>query len=193
MHVIGIVLVFLSLACLVKKEEGKKFNFGWLIAAIAGMVFCGSLGIIQKFFSIQTGGYKLNNFLCIAFIFSITISAILMLISKPKNVANANCLPLEPTVNQSQIERQDKKALIRKYSFIVVLGVIFGLVNITNTYLVGVLPSVVIFPVLNGGIILLTTIISALLFKEKISFLQKAGILIGILGILCITIGKMLV
>ena len=67
-----------------------------------------------------------------------------------------------------------------------------GLVNKTNTYLSGVLPSVIVFPVINGGVILATTIVSRFIFKEKLSLLQKAGLAVGALGIVCIAIGKLL-
>ena len=63
-------------------------------------------------------------------------------------------------------------------------------VNKTNTYLSGVLPSVLVFPITNGGVILATTLLSVLFFKEKLSLLQKIGLVIGILGIFSITIGK---
>ena len=34
LHIVGLILIIVSFACSVKKEEGKKFNIGWLFAAL---------------------------------------------------------------------------------------------------------------------------------------------------------------
>lgn len=61
-----------------------------------------------------------------------------------------------------------------------------GLANKLNTYIAGGFPSVKTFPIVNGGRILLTTILCTLLFKEKTNLKQKVGIIIGFIAIILI-------
>ena len=186
LHIIGLGLIIVSFVFSVKKEEGKNFNLGWLIAALGGLFFSGMVGIMQKLFANEYSQYKMDNFLCMAFLFIILICATAMLfswLSKNKQL-------------KLHIEKgcEDRKAgtitFIKQYGFTVALGVVMGLINKTNTFLSGVLPSVVVFPVINGGVILMTTVSSILVFKENLSLMQKLGLIIGIVGIISITIGK---
>lgn len=189
LHIIGLVLIVVSFSFSAKKEEGKKFNFAWLIAALGGLLFSGMVGIMQKLFTNECAGYKLDNFLCVAFMVIIAISAVAMFFAWLYN-----------RKKQGQVQPQDKvdckvktSMLVKQYGFIVLLGFVMGLVNKTNTFLSGVLPSVLVFPIINGGVIISTTICSMLIFKEKLTLMQKIGLVIGILGIISITIGKALV
>ena len=52
-----------------------------------------------------------------------------------------------------------------------------------NTYLAGVLDSAVLFPILNIGTILVSLLLSVIIYKEKI---DRRDVLILILGILAI-------
>ena len=183
LHIIGIALIIVAFVFSTKKSEDKKFNFGWLIAALAGMFFAGMLGILQKIFTNEYAQYKLDNFLCVAFVFMILMSAVAMFIARlKKEKKERKDEPAAETVKTSM--------LIKQYGFTVLLGVVLGLGNKCNTYLTGVLPSVILFPIMNGGIIFITTLSSMILFKEKLSFVQKIGLLIGFLAIACITVAK---
>ena len=184
-HSFGIILIIVAFLCSVKKEKGKNFSLAWLIAALGGLLFSGSAGIIQKFFTKEYAHYYLDNFLCVAFLWIILFSAILTFFAyRRKNVCK------KPTHRQEEAIDDDKNwcTLFVQYAFTIVLGMIMGLVNKTNTYLSGILPSVIVFPVINGGVILTTTVLSFALFKEKLTLFQKIGICIGIMGIVSITV-----
>ena len=62
-------------------------------------------------------------------------------------------------------------------------GVIIGAVNLINLYLSAKLPSIVLFPILNGGVIVLSGLAALLIFKENLSRSEYAGIAIGTLAI----------
>lgn len=186
MHIVGIALIVVSFSFSIKKEQGKSFNLGWLFSALAGLFFSGMLAILQKIFASEYAGCKLDNFLCVAFAFIIIMSAIATLLAwfyKERKVQQK-----EATIE----ENVDKKVLIRRYGFTVLLGFVMGLLNKTNTFLAGALPSVLLFPIMNGGVILTTTVCSMFIFGEKLSKMQKIGLLVGILGIACITIAKII-
>lgn len=191
LHIVGLVLIIVSFVCSAKKEEGKKFNFAWLIAALGGLLFSGMVGIMQKLFTNECVEYKLDNFLCVAFMLIIAISAVAMFFAWLYNRKKQGQVQPQP---QDKVDCKVKTSvLVKQYIFTVLLGVVMGLVNKTNTFLSGVLPSVLVFPIINGGVILTTTICSMLIFKEKLTLMQKIGLVIGILGIISITIGKALV
>ena len=71
-----------------------------------------------------------------------------------------------------RIDNQNRQTA-KQLCSIAVLGGALGGNNLINTHLSGVLPSVITFPIINGGVILVTTIMSKLFFKEKLSLLQK--------------------
>lgn len=66
-------------------------------------------------------------------------------------------------------------------------GTMLGLVNVINVYISGVLPGIVVFPSVNGGIII-STILARILIKEKISFLKQTGIVMGVIAICLIAV-----
>jgi len=186
-HIVGILLIVVSFSFSIKKEHDKSFNIGWLIAALAGLFFSGMLAILQKVFANEYPECNLDNFLCVAFMFIIIMSAVATLIAWFYKASN-----LEHSKEGTSQENIEKKGIIKRYVFTILLGVVMGLVNKTNTYLAGVLPSVLLFPIMNGGVILTTTICSMFIFGEKLAKMQKIGLFVGILGIACITIAKII-
>lgn len=173
---IGIGLTLLAFLLSIEKEE-KGFDFKWLGAAILGLIFSGAVGIIQKLFVKEYPHVALDSFLSASFAFMIvfSVAAFLVLYLKDKKKDGF----------------QQKLAIKKKnIIFLCVLGLVIGLANKLNTYLTGILPSAVSFPVINGGTIFITSIVSMLLFKEKLSLKQKIAIIIGIVAIICIGISK---
>ena len=56
--------------------------------------------------------------------------------------------------------------------------------NKLNLYLSGVIDSMLFFPLVNGGNIILATIMSFAVFHEKLSKRQWCGILVGMIAVL---------
>ena len=177
---IGIFLIVIAFLLSIEKSD-KKFSVKWLIYALLGLFFSGMVGIIQKLFVKEYQEVSLDIFLSVSFAFMIFLSgmlyAILLIYAKKK---------------ASDTSLEKSKTAGKTWIALIVLGGTIGLANKLNTYLTGVLPSVVSFPVINGGTIFLTSIVSMSLFKEKLSVKQKVAIVIGIVAILCIGIGKTL-
>lgn len=69
-----------------------------------------------------------------------------------------------------------------------VSGILSCVYNRLNIYLSGALNAVVFFPAFNGGVIMLSTVLSVVLLKEKLNFRTSIGILLGIAGICIIGI-----
>jgi drug/metabolite transporter (DMT)-like permease len=61
-----------------------------------------------------------------------------------------------------------------------------------NTALTPIIPSPIFFPVSNGGIVIISTFVGALLFKEKLSKIQFFGIIVGLVAIVVTGCGEAL-
>ena len=72
----------------------------------------------------------------------------------------------------------------------IIAGTILGLLNFGSTFYIlksmGVYESAVVFPVANAGIVSLSALTGYILFREKLSRMNWAGILLAILAILLI-------
>lgn len=169
----GVALVLGSFALSTdRKDEEKKADFLWWLFAVGAAVCSGIVGVAQKEFS-ALNACSIDGFLFLSFACSTVFGGVLALVLK--------------IVGKDGVatEKADwKRAVLGALP----LGVIMGCANKLNTYLAGVFESVVTFPCVNGGRIVLTAILSAWIFKEKTALRQKIAVVVGFLGIICISI-----
>lgn len=59
------------------------------------------------------------------------------------------------------------------------------MIHSLNLYISGVLPSIVFFPVVNSGLILMTAAVSVVVFHEKLKAKQIVGLIMGVI-IICV-------
>lgn len=155
---VGIILVIVSIL-LLKGDNSKagKTDIKGIIIGIIVLLTSGGLMIVQKIMGIvlpQTG--------VDAYLFYTFASAFLILI-----IAN----PKRPKVT--------KKVSVCALGSAVALYII----SVVMTYLAADLPSVILFPLFNGSGIILVTLLSAVLFKEKITVKKACGMAIGLVGL----------
>ena len=72
----------------------------------------------------------------------------------------------------------------------VICGVCIGIANHVNLILSGALPAAVVFPMTNGGVVVLTAVIGRIIFRERLSKTALSGIVLGIVSIIIIGIHK---
>ncbi len=194
LHILGIALILLSFVFSVKKED-KSASTLWFLTALGGCVFGGSMGIWQKVFRNEYAEYNLDNFIQVSFlimvVFSFFLATISALLEKNRTQKRVDREPPEQQETQSKTQPARKKRI--QLGLVAALGASMGLINIINTFLSGVLPSVIVFPCIYGGGIIATSVLSVLIFKERPTNMQKLSLLVGILGIIAIGIGSMLV
>ena len=68
------------------------------------------------------------------------------------------------------------------------VGVCFGCCNLLNTTLAGMLASAILFPTLNIGVILLTTLCGLVFLKEKITARVIGVLALGVASILLLNL-----
>ena len=145
------------------KTGGNKINKRWLIFVALAFLCQGSIGVLQKVHQASEHKAELSGFLFVAFITSLIYSRI-----RAKKSFKA--------LNFGK----------RHVIFAVVCGVCTYAMNILNLRLSGILPSQLFFPLINGSAIVLSSLTSILIFKEKITRRQLIGLCGGIASLIAI-------
>lgn len=170
------ILILLAAFFLISYDRQRKTavngtknpkNLKWKICSFAAMTSSGLLGIFQKVHQMSDHKDELCSYLLISMSGALILSLALAFLSKK---------------GRFDVTYTKGSALIA-----VSCGIIYGVANILNLKLAGLVPATLLFPVTNGGGIVLTTFLGGVLFKERLSLPQKIGILLGILAILIIS------
>jgi uncharacterized membrane protein len=170
---IGLILLLVGLSLTTYKKATRTFTKKWAVFSLLFLVLGAGVGITFKAFS-KSGGTAYTSDMMI-------VAAFVMLISY-----TMICLF---TGAFAHIPKQHVKR--EKCLFIILAlasGVLSCLYNRLNIYLSGALDGVIFFPSFNGGVVVLSTVVSMIIFKEKLSVKQLLGLLLGISGICIIGI-----
>ena len=173
---VGILLIIGSFLCATdRKNDTAGASLKWLIFSVGSFLASGGVGVMQKIHQNSPYRDELGIFLVVAFIFSAAFSQMILLYLRYRK-------------NQSvSVTEKGKKSKFIFYC--AVCGVGIAIVNQLNMYLAGVMESVIFFPVFNGSVILLMSVIGVCIWKERLSPRQWFGIFIGTLAILFLCLG----
>ena len=182
-QIIGIVLMF---ACFIlstdlSSGENKKLSLTWLFYAILVFFCTGGIGVMQKVHSTSIYSGEQNGFLLLAFAFATVFAFTMFTIVHFKERRN------KPTITENKKSEQ-VKVWDKYYSWvwiiiIILSGVCVAMNNKYNLYLSGVLDSALFFPLVNGSNLILTTLFSCFIFKDKLKKLQWLGLIIGMVSV----------
>ena len=176
-QIFGIALMLVCLVLSVAKENGeqKKKTLRWFLISLVCLCCCGGVGLMQKIHQSSAHREELTMFLVIAFLCSFVFSSV--------NLAILRCGKGEKT---PVFDR--KTAVWMLVCLFVAGGIGIALNNLINLYLSGVVASAVFFPIVNGGGLVLITLASVILFREKLSGRQWIGLALGIAATLLLCI-----
>ena len=170
---IGLALLMLGLTLATYKKSNGTFTKKWAVLSFLFLVLGAGVGITFKAFS-KSGGTSHTADMMI-------VAALVMLISY-----TVICLFAGSFASKSNnCTKKEKRLFI---ILALVSGVLSCLYNRLNIYLSSALDGVVFFPSFNGGVVVLSTVVSMIIFKEKLSAKQLIGLLLGISGICVIGI-----
>ena len=158
-----IFFIYLSL----EKKNSTEINKKWLIFCALAFVLQGSIGVLQKIHQSSEHKGEIGGFLFVAFICSIVYS-------------------------HFRAKKGFKELGFNKKLFIFapICGLCTFLMNFLNLRLSGLLPSQLFFPVVNGSAIILSSVMSVIIFKEKLTKRQIVGLCGGILSLIAICLVK---
>jgi drug/metabolite transporter (DMT)-like permease len=166
--IVGLVLLMLGLTLTTYKKTSGKFKKGWAMISLLFLLLGAGVGIVFKAFSKRGGAKYTSNIMVVA--------AFVMLISYTLICFFTGSFPSK-SIPQT---KKEKRFFI---IFALGSGLLSCVYNRLNIYLSGVLNGIIFFPLFNGGVVLLSTALGILIFKEKLSKKQLSGVLLGILGI----------
>lgn len=162
--VIG-TLIIIAASYFASAHGRKKFERGWLIYCILAFLSMGAIGLIQKLQRNSNYSSEANSFLFVAFITAFILCFVLtVILSKKENFSFK--LPI-------------KRDLVCTLS----AGSLLCFSNIVNLYLAGVLQSVLLFPVQNGGSTVLSIVIAIVIFHEKPTKRQTIAMVIALIAL----------
>ncbi|MBR2043285.1 MAG: hypothetical protein IJ946_02990 [Clostridia bacterium] len=164
--IIGGILLLISLFLISIKKEKLNFSLKWLIAVIVTFVVNGLSSVILDIQPEKFDGKYKNEFMMMAMLLSCIILFVASLIKKEK-ITKEKCLCI---------------------AFGTINGISNALVNLLVMYLSSCIASVILFPVVSAGGIVLGFIMAIFVYKEKLSKMQTIGYFIGIASIVLLKI-----
>lgn len=179
-QIIGIVALLVSMYIFLSpKKDGGKTPIKWYLYAFGSFICAGIVGFLQKYHQSSPDKDALSSMLVIVFLMNTVFSLILFLTTRTKNTKRLNLWQTEFEIIKSfNISDKRKRKFFLPLCF--ALGVVFAVQNLNNTYITGLLPSAVVFPLLNGGIILCTSVAACIFFREHLRKMQWFGLILGI-------------
>lgn len=160
---LGIIILVAGIYFVSKPTSGSSNGKKWLIPAFSAMLCSGLVGILQKVYRKTYPDSGLNEFLMLSFGFMLILSLVIKLVLRNKGTA----------------VKAKKNCAYWVTMLLLALSVVSA--NKLNLFLSGVMSSGIFFPCVNGGCIIITAVVSRLLFREKLAWEQWLGI-IGSVG-----------
>ncbi|MBE7044858.1 MAG: hypothetical protein E7397_04960 [Ruminococcaceae bacterium] len=155
--------IYISLEC----DKNSGINKKWFIFAMLTFISQGLVGVLQKVHQASAYKEEASGFLFIAFIIAYIY-------------------------NRFRVGGNVKELCFkRKHIFwATICGLCTFCMNFLNLKLAGILPSQLFFPLVNGGSMVLSQIMSVIIFKEIPSKKQVIGLVGGICSLIAICIIK---
>lgn len=168
LQVVGVILMLITFVLSLDLKSDKKVNFKWFAAAMGSFVSWGLVGVCQQIHQNSSFAGELDGFLLWAFILSTLIFAAIWAATPKRGAEPGYRIKSSATV------------------YIIVAGLFIGAINKINLFLSGAMNPVIFFPIVNGGVIVLSSLAAILIFREKLSKSQLSGLIIGTISILCL-------
>jgi drug/metabolite transporter (DMT)-like permease len=149
--------------------ESKKVNVRWLVCSVLALVGNGTLMALLKAHQSALPGREVHEFLVLAFGTAALLSLVLFLLRR--------------------FRYKETAAGLKSGAFaLLALGTgattAFG--NLVSLVLSGRVPAYVQFPVINGGVVFVSSVLSVLVFKEKLTRRAWAGLALGLAALVMI-------
>lgn len=166
----GFMLVSVVLSVDLKKTGENAMSVKWLLLTFGGFVMWGLVGVCQQIHQSSAYSGEINAFLFYSFIMMAVILALFFAAAKKRGAEQNYYVRSKPTV------------------FVLLSGLANGAINLINLYLAGVMPGIVFFPIVSGGVIILSGVAAIIVFKEWLDKKQVAAVVAGVLAVILLGI-----
>ncbi len=150
-------------------QAERKASAKWIILCLVAAGFSGTTGVLQKIHQ-SSADHKgeMAAFLISGFTVSVIISSFMYI----KEKIRFSKLGIKPQpIN-----------IAAMWIIPVFTGITFSFPHSLNLFLAGALPSAIMFPIVNLCPMIISMITAMILFKEKLSRMRWAGLIIGVLA-----------
>lgn len=167
LQIAGLILMVISFFLSCDLRDKKNMNLKWLAAALGSFVGWGLVGVCQQLHQNSAYALELGGFLLWTFLFSGIMFGALFLFAKKDGSTKGSFRPFPLLL-------------------MILTGAAIGAINEINLYLSGAMPGIIFFPIVNGGVIILSALSAILLFRERLPKMQLVGLIAGIISVLCL-------
>lgn len=164
MQLIGMGLLIVSLVlCVNPKKSEEKLTGKWLLCCLGFFLAGGFVGILYRLFGASDASADMEVMLLTAALVSLVLFLLFGLVQ----------------TKDAPARKPDKNILI----YMLLSGLASCAYIRINLSISNVIPSVIFFPVSNGGMVILSTVVGRVAFGEKLNRVQLFGIAIGCLAV----------
>ena len=166
LRIIGTCLVVLSIILNVGgDDDGRKVSLIWIVCIIATFFTNGASAGVQKIYT-KLCEVDLLGFVGVTYLTASVLSFAIFPFAGRRNI------------------RFSKLSVISACS----VGVVLGVFVVLYTYAISVVPGTLLFPAYNCLVSLAMSVAGVFLFKEKLSVRQIAGVAVGTLAIILMSL-----
>lgn len=184
-QIAGLVVFFVSVYLLYvtkKEEKDSKITPKTLILLIIDLIANGAVMVVQKYFALKVEGGNTAVFSLFTFLLCAVIMAVCAFVVRLR--------PTDPAPERSENTKPDKKPFLCAKLVIcaAALAVALFAINYLVTEMGHYVDSVVLFPVSSAISVLITALVGAIAYKEKPNAFGIAGIILGLVSIILLSV-----
>jgi len=169
-QIVGLIVMLVSVFLGVGITNREKMSGKWLLLSAGSMVMMGLVGVCQQIHQSSVYRAEIVPFLFWAFLMMTVLFALFFTAAKKKK------------------ERHHYQLKSKSTILVLLTGLATGVINLINLYLSGVMKGIIFFPIVNGGVVVLSGLSAILIFREKLDKKQLAGVVLGTIAICLLSI-----
>lgn len=156
-----------------------KFSLKTFLVLLLSLVMNGATMLLQKVFGMTVEGGNVSLFSLLSFASGAALLAVSLIIIKAKNTVSAKKLG---------IDRPHEVFPKSLYLFGLALAFAVFVINQLATLSTPLISAVVLFAIINGGATLISAIVGAVMYREKLTVRSIVGLILGIGALILIKI-----
>lgn len=173
-NIIGIPCVLITLFLSVPLKAGhEKANGKWTVCVLITFLLDGLLSVIQKMFLRACGDEYSVSFVLVSAVFGLGITCLISLFF---------------FIKDRSVSLPRKKSLVSFTVLALIVGASTAIATMFNMLSLTLIDGVIVFPVRQGGLILLITLYGILRYKDKFDLKTAAMLLFGLSGIILLNL-----
>lgn len=153
-----------------QRTRGMEISKKWILLCLVGTIFNGGIGLMSKVYPMQAPVTNFPLFITVAFLVATILSCVAYF---SKDV-------------------RDNLQQFKPNGWFIPLAIIIAITNVSGNTLYTMFSSnfdaAVYFPTVNGSSMMISLVISIILFREKLKPLAIVGLLLGVMSIMLLSL-----